>query len=190
VKHLLVPFLALSLVSLPAVAAERLAVRLKHGGALCAAEAERVLDQAEQVGRELTGLEVTRVPEGLLSGRCGAQDACLRATAAEARTEHVLVLGVVPRRQGVLDVDVAWVDTVRGSVAKRPVLGVPAAGLAKELRPALPCLPRTATWVVGSNSTPDVEGVLRQVKRVEVLVQPATSTGGFRADFQPDFGLP
>ena len=82
-KRLLVPFLVLSLVSLPAVAAERLAVRLQHGGALSAAEAERVLSLAEQVGRELTGLEVTRVAEGLLSGRCGGQDACLRATAAE-----------------------------------------------------------------------------------------------------------
>lgn len=126
--------------SLPAVAAERLAVRLQHGGALSAAEAERVLGQAEQVGRELTALAVTRVPEGLLTGRCGGQDSCLRAVAAEARTEHVLVLGVVPRRQGVLDVDVAWVDTVRGSVAKRPVAGVSAAGLARELRPAVAAL--------------------------------------------------
>lgn len=139
-KRLLAPFLVLSLVSLPAVAAERLSVRLQHGGALSAAEVERVLSLAEQVGRELTGLEVARVAEGVLSGQCGAQDACLRATAAEARTEHVLVLGVVPRRQGALDVDVAWVDTVRGSVAKRAVVGVPAAGLAKELRPVVAAL--------------------------------------------------
>ncbi|HEX5752720.1 MAG TPA: putative metal-binding motif-containing protein [Archangium sp.] len=45
-------------------------------------------------------------------------------------------------------------------------------------------------WVIGSNSTSDVQGVLRQVKRIELLVQPAGSTVSFTADFQPDFGLP
>ncbi|WP_146209577.1 hypothetical protein [Vitiosangium sp. GDMCC 1.1324] len=140
-KQFLAPFLVMSLLSLPAGAAERLAVRLQHGGSLSAADAGRVLDLAEGLARELTGLGVTRVPEGLLSGRCGAQDACLRAVAAEARTEHVLVLGVVvPRRQGTMDVDVAWVDTVRGTVARRSLSGVTQAALAKELRPAVAAL--------------------------------------------------
>ncbi|QRN96612.1 putative metal-binding motif-containing protein [Archangium violaceum] len=55
--------------------------------------------------------------------------------------------------------------------------------------------PDGGAWVIGANSTSDVQGVLRQVKRVEVLVQPAatSTTGtavGFKADFHPDFGLP
>ncbi|WNG54051.1 hypothetical protein F0U59_04015 [Archangium gephyra] len=53
-------------------------------------------------------------------------------------------------------------------------------------------LPPTSTsgWVVGANSSSDVPGVLRQVKRIEVIIQPAASTGSFRFDFHPDFGLP
>ncbi|MFE8604741.1 hypothetical protein [Archangium violaceum] len=125
------------LVSLPSAAAERLAVRLQHGGSLGAAESQRVLGLTEEVARELTGLDVTQAPEGLLPGRCGAQDACLRAVAAEVKTEHVLVVGVTPKRQGTLDVDVAWVDTVRGSIARRAVAAVPPAALAKELRPVV-----------------------------------------------------
>ncbi|HYO67904.1 MAG TPA: hypothetical protein VEU33_17685 [Archangium sp.] len=125
------------LVSLPASAAERLAVRLQHGGTLGAAESQRVLGLTEDVARELTGLDVTEAPGGLLSGRCGAQDACLRAVAAEVKTEHVLVVGVMPRRQGTLDIDAAWVDTVRGSIARRAVWAVPLPALAKELRPVV-----------------------------------------------------
>lgn len=136
-KRILFLFL---LVSLPAVAAERLAVRLQHGGTLGASESQRVLGLAEDVARELTGLDVTRAPEGLLSGRCGAQDACLRAVAAEVKTEHVLVLGVVPRPRGTMDVEVAWVDTVRGGVARRTVAGVSPLALAKELRPVVAAL--------------------------------------------------
>ena len=128
------------LLSLPAAAAERLAVRLQHGGALGAAESQRVLGLTEDVARELTGLEVIQAPEGLLSGRCGAQDACLRAVAAEVKTEHVLVLGVVPRPRGTMDVDVAWVDTVRGAVERRAVAGVVPAALARELRPVVAAL--------------------------------------------------
>ncbi|QRN96613.1 hypothetical protein JRI60_47750 [Archangium violaceum] len=135
------PFLFLLLcLSLPAVAAERLAVRLQHGGTLGAAEAERVRGIAEGLARELTGLLVSSGREVTLEGRCGAEDACLRAVAAEERTEHVLVLGVVPRRQGSLDVDVAWVDTVRGEVARRPVTGLAPAMLARDLRPAVAAL--------------------------------------------------
>ncbi len=125
---------------LPAAAAERLAVRLQHGGSLGAAEAERVLDGAEAMARELTGLVVTRVPEGMLTGRCGAADSCLRAVAAEARTEHVLVLGWVPRRQGTVDVDLAWVDTVRGVVSRRAAAGISQAAFTQELRPAVAAL--------------------------------------------------
>ncbi|MCY1073470.1 hypothetical protein [Archangium lansingense] len=136
-KRILFLFL---LVSLPAAAAERLAVRLQHGGMLGASESQRVLGLTEELARELTGLELTQAPEGLLSGRCGAQDACLRAVAAEVKTEHVLVLGVVPKRQGTMDVDVAWVDTVRGGVSRRSVGGVPPAAFAKELRPAVAAL--------------------------------------------------
>ena len=128
------------LLSLPAAAAERLAVRLQHGGALGAAESQRMLGLTEDVARELTGLEVTQAPEGLLSGRCGAQDACLRAVAAEVKTEHVLVLGVVPRPRGTMDVDVAWVDTVRGAVERRAVAGVVPTALARELRPVVAAL--------------------------------------------------
>jgi hypothetical protein len=53
-------------------------------------------------------------------------------------------------------------------------------------------LPPTSTsgWVVGLNSSSDVPGVLRQVKRIEVVIQPAASGGSFTFDFQPDFGLP
>ncbi|WPB76461.1 putative metal-binding motif-containing protein [Archangium violaceum] len=50
--------------------------------------------------------------------------------------------------------------------------------------------PDGAAWVVGANSSSDAQAVLRQVKRIEVVVQPATSSGGFTADFHPDFGLP
>ncbi|WP_375769994.1 hypothetical protein [Archangium gephyra] len=128
------------LLSLPAAAAERLAVRLQHGGALGASESQRVLGLTEDVARELTGLEVIQAREGLLSGRCGAQDACLRAVAAEVKTEHVLVLGLVPRPRGTLDVDVAWVDTVRGAVERRTVAGVAPAALARELRPVVAAL--------------------------------------------------
>jgi hypothetical protein len=137
VKRTLLLFL---LLSLPAAAAERLAVRLQHGGSLGAAESQRMLGLTEDVARELTGLEVTQAPEGLLPGRCGAQDACLRAVAAEVKTEHVLVLGVVPRPRGTMDVDVAWVDTVRGAVERRAVAGVAPAALARELRPVVAAL--------------------------------------------------
>ena len=115
-------------------------MRLQHGGSLGAAEAERVLEGAEAMARELTGLTVTRVAEGLLTGRCGTEDSCLRAVAAEARTEHVLVLGWVPRRPGTGDVDLAWVDTVRGVVARRAVGGLSPTTLARDLRPAVAAL--------------------------------------------------
>lgn len=49
--------------------------------------------------------------------------------------------------------------------------------------------PDGAAWVVGMNSS-DAQEVLRQVKRIEVLIQPYGATGGFTADFHPDFGLP
>ncbi|QRK11879.1 hypothetical protein JQX13_18565 [Archangium violaceum] len=63
------------------------------------------------------------------------------------------------------------------------------AGL-KSIRENIPLPPPDGgTWVVGGNSTPDVQGVLRQVRRVELLVQPA-GAGSFTADFHPDFGLP
>jgi hypothetical protein len=133
-------FLFFLCLSLPAAAAERLVVRLQHGGTLGAAEAERVLGGAEGLARELTGLLVTRVPEGTREGRCGAEDGCLRAVAAEAGSEHVLVLGVLPRRQGSLDVDVAWVDTVRGGVARRAVTGLAPGMLARDLRPVVAAL--------------------------------------------------
>lgn len=60
----------------------------------------------------------------------------------------------------------------------------------ESIRENIPLPPQDGgTWVVGKNSTPDVQGVLRQVKRVELLVQPAAA-GSFTADFHPDFGLP
>ncbi|WP_375769995.1 putative metal-binding motif-containing protein [Archangium gephyra] len=61
---------------------------------------------------------------------------------------------------------------------------------AEYIRHNIPLPPDGGTWIVGANSSPDVQGVLRQVKRVEVFIQPASSTGSFKVDFQSDFGLP
>lgn len=73
-------------------------------------------------------------------------------------------------------------------VAPAPILDSTGPESIRQIIPLPP--PDAGSWVVGSNSTPDVQGVLRQVKRVEVLVQPASSSGSFTADFHPDFGLP
>jgi hypothetical protein len=137
VKRLLFLFL---LVSLPAMAAERLAVRVQYEGTSSVAELEHVRTQVEALARELTGLSVTRSPEGRQARRCGVDDACLRTVAAAARTEHVLVLGLVPRRPGTADVDVAWVDTLGGGVVKRWVGGASLATLAPGVRPAVAAL--------------------------------------------------
>lgn len=61
----------------------------------------------------------------------------------------------------------------------------------KYVQESIPLPPTSGSgWVLGGNSSPDVQGVLRRVKRVEVLVQPGASGGGFTVDFRPDFGLP
>jgi hypothetical protein len=56
----------------------------------------------------------------------------------------------------------------------------------------IPLPPDGGTWVIGANSTSDTQAVLRQVKRVEILVQPESTTTpvSFSADFHLDFGLP
>ncbi|MDY7226145.1 putative metal-binding motif-containing protein [Hyalangium rubrum] len=48
------------------------------------------------------------------------------------------------------------------------------------------------SWVVGGNSSPDILRVLRQVQRVEILIQPesVTPTPSFQADYTVDFGFP
>ncbi|MCY1073471.1 putative metal-binding motif-containing protein [Archangium lansingense] len=63
----------------------------------------------------------------------------------------------------------------------------------EQIRKNIPLPPLTdggGEWIVGSNSSPDVQGVLRQVKRIELLVQPYGASGSFSADFHADFGLP
>ena len=67
---------------------------------------------------------------------------------------------------------------------------LPRDGSRAELTATLPLPPDGVDWVLGANSTPDTAAVLRQVKRVEVLVQPESDTVGFTATFSPDFGLP
>jgi hypothetical protein len=72
---------------------------------------------------------------------------------------------------------------------------VPAASLLdstgpEAVRQNIPLPPTSGSgWVVGANSSMDIPGVLRQVKRIEVVIQPAASGGGFTVDFDPDFGL-
>ena len=121
----------LLLLSLSASAAERLTVRV---GPLSGVETERMLGVCESVVRELTGLSVVRGLPVSSSSRCGGREDCLLAMARESGTEHMLVVEVVPRRQVVVDVDVAWVDTVLGGVSRRSVTGVPPSTVEKELR--------------------------------------------------------
>ncbi len=47
-------------------------------------------------------------------------------------------------------------------------------------------------WIVGQFSSPDIPAVLRQVQRVEVLIQldSVSPTPSFRADYTVDFGFP
>lgn len=127
-------------VSLPAVAAERVAVRLWRGAGSGVPEAERVLAACEDRMHELTGLTVLRAAQEPGAGRCGAREDCLRALAREPGTEHVLVVELASRRPGFLEVDLAWVDTVRGEVARRSLTGVTPATLERDLRPGVAVL--------------------------------------------------
>lgn len=125
------------LLAVPAFAAERLSVRVMDGGGLGAPEAQRVVGAAVELARELSSLTVSPV-EGV-APRC-AEDACLRALLAEARTEHGLFLLVTPARRGTLDVEASWVQAVDGSTARQRISGAAIADLKSALRPALTTL--------------------------------------------------